>query len=137
MGYLYLLNSVDGVRTKIGISKEPVSRIASIQKEIDMETSICIDLEDGLEYRIEQLLHFIFRKEIKILNTKNQSAGYSEWFSSDCLEKSIITIEAILESINVQVKWEKIPELISYRKTFIPRSNNCPPSITSPIIWNP
>jgi len=83
MSYLYLLVDSEGVGFKIGVSNNPSQRIATLPERIDTAKSVQIKCGEKNSYRVEKVLHLLFRNHSL---KKERGDGYTEWFSMDCFE---------------------------------------------------
>ncbi|WP_454854041.1 GIY-YIG nuclease family protein [Rhizobium binxianense] len=74
---LYLLKSRDGEAFKIGVSLDPARRSAALPQAIDLSQSVQVNVTKGSAYKVEEVLHYLFRDRAKPMPF---GAGYTEWF---------------------------------------------------------
>lgn len=76
--YVYFLRGKNVPAFKIGVSCDPVKRIAALPQEIDIASSFMAPVVNGREHKAEQVLHYLFRD----YSYKMQYGdGYTEWFA--------------------------------------------------------
>lgn len=76
--YVYFLRGKNVPAFKIGVSCDPVKRIAALPQKIDIASSFMAPVVSGREHKAEQVLHYLFRD----YSYKMEYAdGYTEWFA--------------------------------------------------------
>jgi len=75
--FLYLMKSRDGEAFKIGVSLDPARRSAALPQAIDLSQSVQVNVAKGSAYKVEEVLHYLFRDRTKPMPF---GAGYTEWF---------------------------------------------------------
>lgn len=63
--FLYLLKSRDGEAFKIGVSLDPARRSAALPQAIDLSQSVQVNVAKGSAYKVEKVLHYLFRDRTK------------------------------------------------------------------------
>ncbi|WP_081306232.1 GIY-YIG nuclease family protein [Xanthomonas euvesicatoria] len=78
--YVYFLRSALDDSFKVGVSLDPVRRAAVLPQEIDIHRSLRIPMLGGNAFKVEKLLHYMFRDYSVVLE---KCDGFSEWFKPD------------------------------------------------------
>ncbi len=80
MSFVYLLRNKTGDAFKIGVSFDPVQRGAQLPQKLDLEKSLQVSMAGGNAYKVESMLHYLFREYSQSMPFGN---GYTEWFVID------------------------------------------------------
>jgi hypothetical protein len=78
MSFVYLLLNREGDAFKIGVSLNPAQRGAQLPHDLDWSKSLQVPMAGGNAYKVEKLLHYLFRDHSREMPTGD---GYTEWFS--------------------------------------------------------
>nr|BCT99815.1 hypothetical protein [uncultured bacterium] len=78
MNFVYLLPNQGGDAFKIGVSLNPAQRGAQLPQNLDWSKSLQVPMGDGNAYKVEKLLHYLFRDHSREMPVGD---GYTEWFS--------------------------------------------------------
>lgn len=84
MTLLYLLVNKDRTAFKIGVSRNPYRRLSSFAVEVDLGASREAEMHGGDAYKIEGMLHYLFRHRP---HEMPRGDGYTEWFEMEVLRE--------------------------------------------------
>lgn len=99
MSYLYLLVDGSGDGFKIGVSVDPAQRMFSLPETFDVTRSYQIKCGVKNSYRVEKMLHLLFKK---YRLEKQRGNGYTEWFSMECFD----AVNDFIRSQRDLLEWE-------------------------------
>lgn len=84
ISYLYFLVDAEYSAFKVGVSSNPIRRIAALPEKIDFAKSLQFSCDRLDVFRVEKTIHFLFSGD---RCAKPVGNGYTEWFSITAFEK--------------------------------------------------
>lgn len=85
--YVYLMRKRGSRKHKIGISKRPKSRLASVRRGVRSDVQIVMCRKVFFARIVEQFLHHYFTTTRFFFHAAGRTAGRTEWFRFNIIER--------------------------------------------------